>query len=54
MVEELFNKDVNFTAQIVTAQVPAGTAIIFPGITPHRSLNSNSDEIQNLPSFGRW
>ena len=46
MVEELFNKDVNFTAQIVTAQVPAGTAIIFPGITPHRSLNSNSDEIR--------
>ena len=32
--------------RIVTAQVPAGTAILFPGTTPHRSLNSASDAIR--------
>ncbi len=31
---------------VFTAEVPAGTAILFPGTTPHRSLNSVSDRIR--------
>ena len=33
-------------SRMFTAEVPAGTAIIFPGTTPHRSLNSVSDQIR--------
>ena len=29
-----------------TIEAPAGSIIIFPGTTPHRSLNSVSDEIR--------
>lgn len=32
--------------RIVTAEVKAGTAIIFPGTMPHRSLNSKSRDIR--------
>lgn len=48
MVEDLFSPETfdNLEDRIVTAQVPAGTAIIFPGTTPHRSLNSQSDKIR--------
>ena len=38
--------DADLASRIVTAEVPAGTAIIFPGTTPHRSLNSASDRIR--------
>jgi hypothetical protein len=32
--------------RVVTAEVPAGTAILFPGTMPHRSLTSTSSEIR--------
>ena len=46
MQHELLNKTTTLASRIHTAQVPAGTAILFPGTTPHRSLNSVSDQIR--------
>jgi len=46
MEHDLLDQGINLASRIVTAEVPAGTAIIFPGITPHRSLNSISDKIR--------
>jgi hypothetical protein len=41
----------NKPLDIYTAEVKAGTAIIFPGITPHRSLNSKSNRIRWSTDF---
>jgi hypothetical protein len=38
--------DAHGKLDVFTAEVKAGTAIIFPGTTPHRSLNSLSDRIR--------
>ena len=46
LTKDLFGEGDNASDHIFTAQVPAGTAILFPGTTPHRSLNSVTDDIR--------
>jgi len=47
VARELFAKDeLHEDTDIVTVETRAGTVIIFPGTTPHRSLNSLSDGVR--------
>jgi hypothetical protein len=48
---ELLQKQALEESDILTCEVPAGTAIIFPGTTPHRSLNSASPGIRWSADF---
>ena len=50
MSEELFGGE-NISNRVATCEVPRGTVIIFPGTTPHRSLNSYSSDIRWSADF---
>lgn len=49
--KELLQKPALEESDILTCEVPAGTAIIFPGTTPHRSLNSTAPGIRWSADF---
>jgi hypothetical protein len=47
VAKELFDKDsLNHEEDLVTVPCKAGSILIFPGTTPHRSLNSFADEVR--------
>jgi len=49
--EETMKEELSPDLDIVTAEVTAGTVIIFSGLIPHRSLNSVSNEIRWSTDF---
>ena len=52
IANELFNKEsLNEKEDIVTMPCKAGSILIFPGTTPHRSLNSYANEVRWSADF---